>query len=68
MYMKDEKSGSMVEVLDFAALINPNRNAVLGRFHAGEELPERQRFAKSALVFPSGEALPCCWSNPDYKG
>lgn len=68
MYMKDKKSGDMVEVLDINALINPSSNVVLGRFHVGEELPEQQKFSKNTLVFPSGEALPGCWSDPSYKG
>ncbi len=67
MYMKDVKSGNLVEVLDMTALINPSNNVVLGRFHVGEELPEQQSFAKSTLIFPSGEALPSCWQNPEYK-
>ena len=33
MYMKDVKSGNLVEVLDVTALINPSNNVVLGRFH-----------------------------------
>lgn len=68
MYMKDKKSGDLVEVLDIDALINPSASAVLGRFHAGEELPDQQQFTKSGLAFPSGEALPRCWSDPNYKG
>jgi hypothetical protein len=68
MYMKDRKSGDMVEVLDFNALIDPSSGSVQGRFHAGEEMPERQQFAKSTLLFPSGEVLPRCWSDPNYKG
>ena len=67
MFMKDKKSGDLVEVLDINELINPAADTVTGRFHAGEEMPERQPFAKSALLFPSGEALPRCWSDPHYK-
>ncbi len=67
MYMKDVNSGNMVEVLDVTALINPGRHVVLVRLH-GEKGPSgQQRFAKSALIFPSGEALPGCWQNAGYK-
>lgn len=68
MYMKDKKSGDLVEVLDIKGLIDPNMSSVMGRFHAGEELPEQQEYAKGALIFPSGEALPRCWIDPKYKG
>ncbi len=67
MYMKHKQSGSLVEVLDVAALSDPCRAAVSGRFHAGEELQEPADFPKGELVFPSGEALPQCWRDADYK-
>ena len=67
MFLKDNKSGDLVEVMDVAALIDPCAETVNGRFHAGEEMPEAQGFAKAGLSFPSGEALPQCWVNPDYK-
>ena len=40
---------------------------VMGRFHAGEELQEEERFAKADLNFPSGEPLPRCWLDPAYQ-
>ncbi|RMG29869.1 MAG: acetyltransferase [Gammaproteobacteria bacterium] len=66
MYLKDRASGDLVEVLDLQALFDPFRDRVPGRFHAGEELQEPADFAKAALVFPSGEPLPRCWTDPDY--
>jgi hypothetical protein len=39
----------------------------MGRFHAGEELQEPERFAKADLSFPSGEPLPRCWLDPGYQ-
>lgn len=68
MYLKEKKSGDMVEVLELQALINPNEDEVKGRFHAGEEMGDARTFAKTDLCFPSNEALPQCWVNPDYKG
>jgi len=67
MFLKENKSGDMVEVLDVQALIDPLVDQVQGRFHAGEEMGEGRAFAKAGLSFPSGEALPQCWINPDYK-
>ena len=68
MFLKEKKSGDMVEVLDLQALFDPTRGSVNGRFHAGEEMPEPSDFAKSDLIFPSDEALPRSWVDPHYKG
>jgi hypothetical protein len=67
MFMKESKSGDLVEVLDMVALADPFKNAVRGRFHVGEEMPEPQDFAKKDLIFPSDELLPKCWVDPNYK-
>lgn len=67
MFLKDKKSGDLVEVLDMNALIDPNASSVNGRFHAGEEMPEMQDFSKANLCFPSDEALPQCWVNTSYR-
>ena len=67
MYLRHQPSGDLVEILDLYALSNPLRAEVSGRLHAGEELQEPEFFAKSALVFPSGEALPRCWRDPHYR-
>lgn len=68
MFLKETKSGDLVEVLDLQALFDPNLSAVNGRFHAGEEMPEPADFAKGDLVFPSGEAMPRCWVDAHYRG
>ncbi len=34
---------------------------------AGEELGDPLTFEKADLAFPSGEELPRCWVDPDYK-
>lgn len=67
MYLKHKSSGDLVEVIDTSALIDPFKAEISGRFHAGEELQEPAGFSKSDLVFPSDEALPRCWVDPDYR-
>ena len=67
MFLKERNSGDLVEVLSVSDLIDPFKETVPGRFHAGEELGEPQTFPKSDLLFPSGEPLPRCWVDPDYK-
>jgi hypothetical protein len=67
MYLKHKPSSDMVEVLELKELVDPCRDNVTGRFHVGEELQEPTSFSKADLIFPSGEALPQCWIDPDYK-
>lgn len=67
MYLKHVPSGDLVEVIDLAGLFDPFEKGVQGRIHAGEELQDPARFTKGELVFPSGEALPRCWVDPDYR-
>jgi hypothetical protein len=67
MYLKEKKSGDLVEILDTQALFDPFQASVSGRFHAGEEMQEPQDFNKADLVFPSDESLPRCWVDGNYK-
>ncbi|HEB66387.1 MAG TPA: acetyltransferase [Gammaproteobacteria bacterium] len=67
MYLKDKQTGDLVEVLTLDDLFDPFKATVSGRFHAGEELQEPRNFAKADLIFPSGEGLPRCWTDPHYK-
>jgi hypothetical protein len=67
MYLMNKQNGDLVEVLDMTAMVDPCRDELPGRYHAGEELQEPTGFSKSTLVFPSGEALPQCWVDPKYN-
>ncbi|MDT8387726.1 MAG: acetyltransferase [Thiogranum sp.] len=67
MYLRDRKSGDLVEVLDTLAMVDPCQDELLGRFHAGEELQDPADFSKDDLVFPSGETLPRCWVDASYR-
>jgi len=67
MYLKHIQSGDLIEVMAVAELVDPCAAKVLGRLHAGEELQDPESFSKDALQFPSGEALPRCWIDPDYR-
>jgi len=68
MFLKDKSTGDLVEVLDMAAMADPCRTELEGCYHAGEELQDPARFAKDQLAFPSGEALPRCWTDVGYRG
>ena len=67
MFLLHQPSNSLVEVLELQDLWNPISKRVTGRFHAGEELQDPELFTKSHLVIPSGESLPLCWVDGDYR-
>ena len=67
MYLKDIRSGNLVEVLDLSLLFDPCSASLPGRVHAGEELQEAEEFDKAVLVFPSDEPLPRCWLDAGYR-
>ncbi len=67
MYLREKMSGDLVEITDLSAMIDPCRTELEGCFHAGEEMQERTSFEKGELEFPSGEALPQCWIDANYR-
>ncbi|MEG4811521.1 acetyltransferase [Microcoleus sp. F8-D3] len=67
MLLQEKESGDLIEILDVDALISPTKNEVPGKNQAGEEEQDTATFAKSKLVFPSGEALPRCWTEENYQ-
>ncbi|MBK1724231.1 acetyltransferase [Thiocystis violacea] len=66
MFIQHRENGKLIEVLALTDLINPLHAEVIGRFHQGEEAQEPESFPKTALVFPSGEPLPRCWTDVHY--
>jgi hypothetical protein len=67
MFLKESASGKLVEVLSLNDLFNPIHDGLVGRYNAGEELQDPEKFAKAGLVFLSGEALPRCWTDVHYR-
>ena len=67
MFLKRKDSGKLVEVLSLKDLFNPLHATLVGRYHAGEELQDPEKFEKDTLIFPSGEALPRCWTDVHYR-
>jgi len=67
MFLKQKEQGHLLEVLSMKDLINPLHQEIVGRLHYGEELQDPEKFPKSNLVFPSGEALPRCWVDVHYR-
>lgn len=67
MFLKQQSSGHLVEVLSLNDLFNPLHAHLVGRYHYGEEVQDPEKFPKSDLAFPSGEALPRCWLDAHYR-
>lgn len=67
MFLTYTPDGSLVDVRNLGALVDPFVTEVEGCFHAGEEIQDPQAFVKLELCFPSGEPLPRCWMDPSYS-
>lgn len=67
MYLRHMQSGDLVEVTELSGMFDPCQGEVRGRIHAGEELQDPAMFAKVELAFPSGETLPRCWLDREYR-
>lgn len=63
MFLKERRSGHLVEVLQFDELISPQLKLIQGRYSIGEADQDDDEFSKSDLIFMSGEELPSCWIN-----
>ncbi|MEB3179124.1 MAG: acetyltransferase [Nostocaceae cyanobacterium] len=68
MFLMHKPTGTLVEILTLDKLFNPCQTEVMGISHAGEELQEPSDFLKLEMVFPSGESLPLCWIDSQYRG
>jgi hypothetical protein len=67
MLLAEKSTGHLVEISDITVLFDPNEQEVTGSVHYGEEAQDPEPIAKSKLAFPSGEPLPVCWTDPDYR-
>lgn len=67
MLLQETQTGSLIEVVDIQDLINPMQSSIQAQVQRGQEEQSPEPFAKQDLVFPSGEQLPRCWLDPDYR-
>ncbi|MEM8778450.1 MAG: acetyltransferase [Cyanobacteria bacterium P01_G01_bin.49] len=67
MFLQHKPGEDDIEVLNIDHLYDPCETQISGRFHSGEELQDPEPFNKSELTFPSGEPLPRCWTDADYR-
>lgn len=67
MLLQDKQTGQLVEIHDIDTLISPLKSTISGQLQAGEEEQDPEDYEKQQLVFPSGESLPRCWIDENYK-
>lgn len=67
MFLHNKETDSLVEIDDLQELIDPSNSEVTARSQSGEEEQDPEPISKSNLIFPSGESLPRCWIDADYR-
>ncbi|MGF1673955.1 MAG: acetyltransferase [Rivularia sp. (in: cyanobacteria)] len=67
MFLQLKNDGKLIKVTDVQQLINPNADSIEAKQQQGEEEQPSESFKKEKLVFPSGESLPRCWIDADYR-
>jgi hypothetical protein len=67
MFLQNKQTGTLVEIRDVEALFDPTQSAVTAQGQAGQEEQDPEPFEKTQLIFPSGEDLPRCWIDANYR-
>lgn len=67
MLLQIKDSGELVKIKDVQELINPNTDTVQAKEQEGQEEQQTDSYKKQSLVFPSGENLPRCWIDANYR-
>ncbi len=67
MLLQLKDTGELVKILEIQELLDPNNDVVQARQQEGEEEQPPNSFKKENLVFPSGEVLPRCWLDAEYR-
>jgi hypothetical protein len=67
MLLQVKETGNLVKISEVVQLIDPNVEEIHGREQAGEEEQDTVAYHKKNLVFPSGETLPRCWLDANYR-
>jgi hypothetical protein len=67
MLLQVKGSDELVKIIDIQELLDPNTDTVHGQDQEGQEEQEPDSFKKENLVFPSGETLPRCWLDANYR-
>jgi len=67
MLLQNKRTGSLVEIMDIQLLLDPNESEIVIQSQSGEEEQDPELNQKNDLIFPSGEELPRCWLDANYR-
>ncbi|MDZ8024333.1 MAG: acetyltransferase [Nostoc sp. ChiQUE01a] len=67
MLLQLKGTSDLVKIVEIEELLDPNSDVVHGQDQEGQEEQEPDTFKKEDLVFPSGEVLPRCWLDANYR-
>ncbi|MGD1804022.1 acetyltransferase [Dapis sp. BLCC M126] len=67
MFLKHKQTDDLIEIIRIEDVYDPCLNQVMGKSHSGEEMQDPTIYLKADLMFPSGENLPVCWLDPNYR-
>jgi hypothetical protein len=67
MLLQNKENGTLVEILDIQEVISPAHDKIMVRVQDGQEEQDPESIQKQSLIFPSGESLPLCWIDADYR-
>ena len=67
MLLMEKETGHLIEVIEPTEVFDPFKDSFTGRLDFGEDVAEPGSFKKAMVSFLSGENLPRCWVDPDYR-
>ncbi len=67
MLLQKKDNGTIVEIMDMLEVISPTHDEIMVRVQDGQEEQDPEPVQKNSLIFPSGESLPLCWLDADYR-
>ena len=67
MLLMEKETGHLIEVIEPTEVFDPFKDSFTGRLDFGEDVAEPDSFKKVMVSFLSGENLPLCWVDPDYR-
>ncbi|MGV2829784.1 acetyltransferase [Myxosarcina sp. GI1(2024)] len=67
MFLKHKQTGNLIKVLSVVELFEPTNDSITGKLQSGEDEHQHETYKKEQLVFPSGEELPLCWVDSEYR-
>ncbi|MEL6439197.1 MAG: acetyltransferase [Cyanobacteria bacterium J06621_8] len=67
MLLKSKQNNRLVQVNQLSELLDPYKQEVMAQIQAGQNEQPAEPFKKVDLIFPSGENLPQCWLDSNYR-